>query len=1072
MGRCRSFVALKGWLLGLMALVLIVPAWAEDAPQSTAAAIKQYRDAVALQNRGVYDLAADEWKEFLGKYGKDPLAGKAQHYLGVCQLQQKNYDDAIAAFNKAIKDYPASDITEQSYLNLGLAYYSVAQAGKSEAFDQAAATLAALVAKYPQGTQVGQAMYYQAESLYSHGKKAEAVAIYGPFIEKFKDSPLRPDALYALGVTQEELGKPAEARAVYDRFLKEYADHALKAEIIMRRAETLFAEQQFAEAEKGFAAAATVPNFKLADYSTVRGAASLQAQKKYAEAAALYASVPTKYPQSQYLPIALLSAGNCYYLAGNLGEAQRWLQQSIAAGGEGVTEAAHWLAKTLIKAKKPAEAIALVDKTLPQAGASPFAANLKLDKADALYELPDKRGEATALFAAVAKEYPQHAVAPQALYMAAFTALGAGQFQPALDSANAFLKSYAADALAPDVLFVSAEANMRLGKVPEAEAVYRQLIEKYPNHAETDAWKLRLGLTQFSQKKYAETIASLTPLVATFKKPESIAEAQYLIGSAQLELGQFDPAAKSLLASLHAAPKWRQADDTLLNLAAADRQLGKLAEAQAAVKKMIAEFPQSKLLDRATYRSGEIAYAKNDFDGAITQYQQLLEKFPQSPLVPNALYSLGWAQIGKNDFAGAAKTMTMLIDKHANHPLLPRARYARAIARQQLKEFAGGAEDARAFLESKPSATDKADAQYVLGLCEVGQQKWPEATGVFQAIVTENPQYAGLDKVLYELGWALKSQNKEAEAAAAFARLAKDKPDSPLAAEGLYHLGESQYVAKDYAHAAQSYFAAMQSAAKANSKAGLAEKAAHKLAWSYYQQGQFDKAQQSFDYQVSTFATGELMADALFMAAESVFKQGKFEPALAAYQKSFAKPPADKDFQALATLHAAQANGQLKKWNDSAKLLADAGKKFAESAYLPELLYEQAWALQNLGRPDEAFKLYDQVAASSDREVGARARFMMGELLFEKKDYKEAVRNFFKVSYGYGYPDSAAPLKKWQADAAYEAARCFETLAGVEAAKKAQWIEQAKKSYREVVDKYPTSDKAALAKSRLDALGA
>ena len=52
-------------------------------------------------------------------------------------------------------------------------------------------------------------------------------------------------------------------------------------------------------------------------------------------------------------------------------------------------------------------------------------------------------------------------------------------------------------------------------------------------------------------------------------------------------------------------------------------------------------FPQSKLLDRATYRSGEIAYAKNDFDGAITQYQQLLEKFPQSPLVPNALYSLG-----------------------------------------------------------------------------------------------------------------------------------------------------------------------------------------------------------------------------------------------------------------------------------------------------------------------------------------------------------------------------------------------------------------------------------------------
>ena len=87
---------------------------------------------------------------------------------------------------------------------------------------------------------------------------------------------------------------------------------------------------------------------------------------------------------------------------------------------------------------------------------------------------------------------------------------------------------------------------------------------------------------------------------------------------------------------------------------------------------------------------------------------------------------------------------------------------------------------------------------------------------------------------------------------------------------------------------------------------------------------------------------------------------------------------------------------------------------------------------------------------------------MMGEILFEKKNYKEAVRNFFKVAYGYGYPQSSANIQVWQADSAYEAGRCFEVLKNAD---------QAKKAYQEVVEKYPKSNKASLAKTRLAALG-
>ena len=71
---------------------------------------------------------------------------------------------------------------------------------------------------------------------------------------------------------------------------------------------------------------------------------------------------------------------------------------------------------------------------------------------------------------------------------------------------------------------------------------------------------------------------------------------------------------------------------------------------------------------------------------------------------------------------------------------------------------------------------------------------------------------------------------------------------------------------------------------------------------------------------------------------------------------------------------------------------------------------------------------------------------MIGEIQFQQKNHKEAVASFFK-SYGYGYP-------QWQADATYEAGRCFEVL---------NKREQAIKQYRELIEKFPASDKAPIA---------
>jgi len=1049
------FLGLAAWVsISVPAARAVEPA----KPPSSPAAIRQYRDAVTLQNQSAYDLAVDEWAKFLEKFPQDPLAAKAQHYLGVCKLQLKDFDAAVQTFQKVIDAYPNSELLETSYLDLGLAQYSLGQAGKAEQYDKAAATFAATLAKFPQGKEAAQALFYEGESLYAAGKKEPALKAYAEVVEKHKDTTFRADALYALGVTREELGKHAEAGTAFDQFIKEFPKHALRSEVIMRRGETLFGQGQFDTAEGWFAAAARSKNPALADQATIRQAVCLYEQKKYDAAAELYAALPTKFPNSTLKPAAALAAGNCYYLAGKLDEARKWLVEA-AQSSDSAPEATHWLARVLLKQRQPAEALAAVEKILPAAGQSPFAVNLLMDQADAIYEVPARRAEAIKLYAALAEKNPQHAVAAQALYMAGFASLGQGDYAAARKYADAFLKSHPNDTLAPDVQYVAAEADLQVNKNADAEKLYRDLIAQHAKHPDVDAWKLRLALSLSLQGKHQEAVTVLLPLAGALKSKDLIAEADYLLGSAYFELKQNDKAVQSLQASVAAQPQWRQADETLLALAAAYRQLNKLPEAGAAAARVLKEFPHSQVLDRAHFRAGEYAYAAGNYPGAAAEYREVIEKFPQSPLVPHALYGLAWAQLGQKDYSAAEATLTNLLNKFPQHPLAARAHYARATARQPLHQYAPAIDDVQAFLKSEPPKGDKSDARYVEGLSRVGLKEFPKAVEIFRAILADDAGYAGADKVLYELGWALKSDHKEPEAGEAFARLAKDYVQSPLAAEGLYHVGEAHYQAKDYAAAAADYTQAVEKAGKSD----VGEKALHKLSWAYYQQGDFDKARQSFELQAKTYPAGDLAADASFMASECLFKQGKFEPALAAYRKVLAKPPASKDFQVLLLLHAGQAAGQAQKWDESLKLLERAGKEFATSPFQPDVLFEQATALKNLGRPDPALELYERVTAETDREVSARARFMMGEILFEKSDYKEAVRNYFKVAYGYGYPKAPAAIQKWQANAVFEAAVCFEKMKN---------LDKAKKSYQEVIEKYPKSDRAAEAKQRMAALGA
>lgn len=1048
---------------------------AKDSKTATTAnspqeALNAYSDAASFQNNGAFDLAVEEWEKFLQKFPQDPLAAKAQHYLGVCNLQLERLDKAAVAFAAVVKNHPNFDLIQDAYLNLGWCQYSLGGRKVEGAYAQAAATFAEMAQKFPDGKHTEQALFYAGEAEYNLGKKKEAVAAYEQLIKKYPQSTLRSDALYALGVTREELGQHADAGQAYDLFLQEFPNHNLTNEVRMRKAETVLQAGDFAAAEKMFGDFAKLAGFASPDHALYRQAFCLSKLDKFAEAAALYARIPTEFAQSPYVADAAMSAGRCYYRTEKFAEAAPWFQKAVESQSSSRVEAAHWLCRIYLRDKKPQQAIELAKQVLPKAGDAPFAVNLQMDQADALYETAGSRPEAVALYLQIATAHPQHELAAQALYNAAFGALELGRYDEALKHAAAFLKAYPGHRLAPDVQYVSAECYLQRGEHPQAEKLYAELAQSATDHPDRETWQVRRGLAIYLQKKYGDAVAALEPTVAQLKSADNQAQAQFVLGVSRFYLDQFDGAIQALQAAIKANPKWKQADEALLFLARALRKQDKTPEAISTLSQLIADFPSSRLLDQAHYRYGEFSYAAGDYKTAMAQYDAVVAADAKSPFAPYALYGKGWAQLKTKAYPEAIESFSGLIKSHPGHALMADTHLALGMSLRQAGKLGEAVKEIDLYLASQPAEPSKSDALYERGLAEVALQDFGKAAETFQQMLKASPPYAAADKVTYELAWAYKSipdGAKRAEAVAAFAELVSKYPDSSLAAEANFHVGESRYEKAEYAEAAKAY-----ATAKQKSQPGeLHEKATYKLGWSLFQDKKYQEALAQFAEQATDQPQGDLAADALFMKAECLFRLEKHSEALPVYLATQKVKLASPVSQILALLHGGQSALQEEKWDEAISLLSQIPENHQDSPYVPEAYFELGRAKQNSGKEAEALPDYEKAAELSRSDVGARARFMVGELAFGRKEFAAATRSFQRVMFGYG-GDSATPeTKKWQAKAGFESGRCAEVqITDAKGPTRAELLKQAQQGYQYVTDKHPQDELAAQAKKRLEEL--
>jgi len=80
-----------------------------------------YSQAYADYARGNYDLAMQEFQEYLRTYPAMELSDSAQHWIAMCLFAKQRYEDAINAWNTMLREYPSSAKIPEARVRKGMA---------------------------------------------------------------------------------------------------------------------------------------------------------------------------------------------------------------------------------------------------------------------------------------------------------------------------------------------------------------------------------------------------------------------------------------------------------------------------------------------------------------------------------------------------------------------------------------------------------------------------------------------------------------------------------------------------------------------------------------------------------------------------------------------------------------------------------------------------------------------------------------------------------------------------------------------------------------------------------------
>ncbi|MDO4573854.1 MAG: tetratricopeptide repeat protein [Planctomycetia bacterium] len=1090
-----------------------------------------YRGAMALTTNGEYKLGREAWNDFLEKFPNNSQRSYALYYNGLCLFYLKEYDAAIEKFREAAADPQFENRDELLYLeamthyekarvlperNFAQILQDVRNAAKTPRttpesraiYDEAIRLFRTLISQFPHSARRDEAYYYCAVCFQKIGKYDDAIALLRVLVQK-KEAPILNRARLTLAEVLLNSAKPDPQAVVelLDAVLSSQPDVAMEAAANKFKADAFYLLKRYSDAaaviekmqgDKRFAEVWNPPKDKtpILNLSQLyyRYGETLIRLERFHDAIDTYRSLLRLGNNTAYGPYAKYQLGYCIrqYRDQHPDAKEPSADECVTLWLEILSDentrndtllraaAVHALAQHYQAVKQPEKGLELIER-IP---ADKRPARLKRDRASLLAEM-ERDDEAIAQFQELFREsQTEESVNRTANMMYRVIRLYAKtkRHDKTLAAANELMAWDGFPRVSSSVrMYVQQEkasALLQLKRYAEAEAVFQELIAKYPESKNRKAWVLWCGTAMQNGGNYAGMESLLLPFFLKFDDPVVNVETGHLLGAAYLQQARtaedesqrnafLDKAERTLLPVwelFEKTPDLPRGDVLMCDLAETYLREKKYAQSDALLKEAYRQYQESPWLDRILSLRGQCMMEQNKNKAALQAFTLLLDKRPESALVPDALLAAGQCQLRLGNAKEAVEWTSRLRRDYPQDKSNVQAAGVRARAATKLSDYQTAREAWQSLYDASENETKafRSEAIFGLGFCDIQCGKDAEAEAWFRQLLQETPDWEMADRVRYQLIKSLLNRGMSDVAEKELQEMASKYPDSEYLREAYYHMALVLFQKKQTENA-RGYFEKVLSD---DGMDPLNRMARLKITQSYQMDQMPDKAEAMAEESLKQIVMSSETTDAnqkklrayqaelQFLLGMSQFKLGKPALSLENLRQSLDGYVLEQAYCENATETIVQIYETNAQWQDVLRWAGHFVKKYPDSEGLPRICYKEAFAMYQLGKLSGAMKLCEQVASMNDPLFVTKSLFLLGEIQFLKKDHEAAIKTFYKIIYGMEEPT-------YQADAMYETARCFEML---------RKPDEAKKHYQQLLERFPESDKASIAKRKLEKL--
>jgi TolA-binding protein len=362
----------------------------------------------------------------------------------------------------------------------------------------------------------------------------------------------------------------------------------------------------------------------------------------------------------------------------------------------------------------------------------------------------------------------------------------------------------------------AAEARLRKGKmlcregnVEAGEREFEIVVDQFSSVPAAAEAAYELGECKLARRE-TERAASLYSFASERARSRGLRErAIARRGDSYLVAGNLKKAISEYEYVLARDPHGAFADDLLAKVAQAYLGRGMLKEASDALQRFVREFPQSTLLPGLLMRKAQAEERVGDFGVAKSTYEEVGRKFAQAGSDTSFVIGLGRASFNSGDFALSLNAFERLLNLDASDELHREAGRGAVLSLAKLGEESKLKKRLAWYLNAFPadsSIVDEIDFERGLGLYQSG--RYEEAYSALSSVEAKLPS-SGRMNALVTMGLSKLKVGDYAGAANSFRAALEtgrgSRPDSSLVFTARFKLGTSLYAMSAYREASLAY---------------------------------------------------------------------------------------------------------------------------------------------------------------------------------------------------------------------------------------------------------------------------